>query len=47
MTDTDTMIEIITRYNEARKEWIDAKGDDFCEEEFHAWFTLQVEGGVR
>jgi hypothetical protein len=33
---------MMSRYNEARAKWIDAKGETFDEAEFHAWFTKQV-----
>jgi hypothetical protein len=39
----DAMREIMNRYNEARAIWIEKKGKDFNENEFHAWFTKQVQ----
>lgn len=42
MTTADTIREIMNRYNEARANWTEKKGEDFNEAEFHAWFTKQV-----
>ena len=44
MTEQATIRELMTRYNEARAQWIEAKGENFNEAEFHAWFTKQVKG---
>ena len=44
MNNVDTIREIMNRYNEARAMWIKKKGEDFNEDEFHAWFTTQVKG---
>ena len=38
------ILELIQKYDKARKEFIAEFGDDFNEEDFRAWFTSQVEG---
>lgn len=44
MTEQATIRELINSYNEARAQWIKVKGKNFDETEFHAWFTMQVNG---